>query len=67
MPMAIQRVGVNGMDELRFVSNLGLISSNLPIRGWTREMPVVVGSVQRGQHVHPFFCIFCTMRVRHRH
>ena len=54
MPMAIRRVGVNGMDELRFVSNLGLISSNLPIRGWTREIRVIVASVQRGQRVRPF-------------
>jgi hypothetical protein len=53
--MAIQKAGVDGMDELGFVSNLGLTSSNLPIRGWTREMSVAVGSVQRVQRGHPFW------------
>jgi hypothetical protein len=42
------------MDELGFVSNLGLITSNLSIQGWTREMPFAVVSVQRGQRVRPF-------------
>jgi hypothetical protein len=49
--MAIQKAGVDGMDEL---TNFGLTSSNLPTRGWTREMPFAVGSVQRGQRVRPF-------------
>lgn len=45
----------NDMTMTIGASNLHLNPSNLRLEGWTRETPVVVGSVQHGQPVHPFW------------
>lgn len=56
MPMAIERVGVNGMDELRFVSNL--VQPSDPEVGREKCPPLLARS--NVPNVSNLFCILCT-------